>query len=151
MDFLWSAGHEQLVCSILSVEDDPHLSIRPRMNGTRSGHQGQSHTSGPISAEAFRCRKSRRVLGRDEDRFHLNSIDSAEIGQLSMNSGSCARVTEYDIIASEYGPADAHQLVSECAYGDMRVHTKPETAYPSVQRVVPFVLPHPECAGALNK
>jgi len=60
-------------------------------------------------------------------------------------------MTEHDIIASEYGPANAHQLVSECAHGDMRVHTKPETAYPSVQRVVSFIFPHPEGAGVLNK
>lgn len=91
MDFLWSARHEQLVRLFDAFRCKRSAFIYSASGErTRSGHQGQSHTSGPISAEAFGCRKSRRVLGRDEDRFHLKSTDLAEIGQLSSNHAAAA-------------------------------------------------------------
>ena len=59
--FYGPLGMSNLFVRLLSVEDDPHLYIRLRVSAARSSRQGQSHTSGPISAEAFGCRKSRRL------------------------------------------------------------------------------------------
>jgi len=51
--------------------NDSRLSIRPQsgIEFATPGHQGKSHTSVPINDKGIKCRKSRRVLGRDELSF----------------------------------------------------------------------------------
>ena len=130
------------------------LSIRPHFErrSWRSGHQGKSHTSGPISVEASKCAGSPDGFSDvTNHRYRLDLINLVRCwtGHRSSSSGRC--VVENCFLLPQQSPRDPYKFVSQCTYRDVRMHAGSETSDPPVQRVVSFVLPYPQRSCPLDK